>query len=291
MKPFFCIDIGDKEKKYLLNGAELVTASVPEELTKEYRIASDKKRMLKEKAELPNILKIATVLVGLMAVLSVATIVMSFFDAERAAALEANGYTETIGMAVVGALLCGFLIFYGKKRKEKVLESFEFKNTEDKIKKAVEKMRAELLVPADALETEVLAFPYKVKGETVEFHPSKDGYKRADNCKFMLFKEGESLVFSALDKKFAFPISGLKCLKREKAELVLSYWHKNEKYDSDNLKAYKMDNRNGNVIINEYLSLYIEREIEESTEKEIWTVNFPIYEKDAVESITGLKAE
>ena len=145
MKPFFCIDIGDKEKKYLLNGAELVTASVPEELTKEYRIASDKKRMLKEKAELPNILKIATVLAGLMAVLSVATIVMSFFDAERAAALEANGYTETIGMAVVGALLCGFLIFYGKKRKEKVLESFEFKNTEDKIKKAVEKMRAELL--------------------------------------------------------------------------------------------------------------------------------------------------
>ena len=125
----------------------------------------------------------------------------------------------------------------------------------------------------------------------MEFHPSKDGYKRADNCKFMLFKEGESLVFSALDKKFAFPISGLKCLKREKAELVLSYWHKNEKYDSDNLKAYKMDNRNGNVIINEYLSLYIGREIEESTEKEIWTVNFPIYEKDAVESITGLKAE
>ena len=52
-----------------------------------------------------------------------------------------------------------------------------------------------------------------------------------------------------------------------------------------------MDNRNGNVIINEYLSLYIGREIEESTEKEIWTVNFPIYEKDAVESITGLKAE
>ena len=72
---------------------------------------------------------------------------------------------------------------------------------------------------------------------------------------------------------------------------MLSYWHKNEKYDSDNLKAYKMDNRNGNVIINEYLSLYIEREIEENTEKEIWTVNIPIYEKDAVESITGLKAE
>lgn len=289
MKPFFCIDTSKKDKKAVINGGEFVVASVQSENINEYRMTAAKIREIKLKADLPNILKIAIVVSAFMVIISIASIILSFFDAERAASLADGGYIKLIIAAFIGALFFAFLIYYSINRKKKILEGAELKEAENKLQSIIEKMEYELNIPENAYQTEILAFAYKIKNETLEINTAKDGFKKADNCKFKLYKEQESLVLCALDKKFAFSLNSLKCLKTEKEKLYLSYWHRLVKYNDESLKEYNLKLDSGKVVTDEYLSLYFEHG--ENENKEIWTVNFPIYEKETVENITGLKAE
>ena len=289
MKPFFCINSDIKGTK-ALNGSEFIVAKVSDGILSDYKNAIVKNKEINKKAELPQGLRVLEVFSGLVAALSIGSALRPVFYKEAAVNYEISDYVWLIVAVIVCAALFFATEYFGKKRKNKILNSREVKENALKVKELTDKMEAELKVPSAAELCEVLAFPYSEQDNKIKIsEDKKSGLKRADNCKFKLYKEQESLVLCALDKKFNFNLSSLKCLKTEKEKLYLSYWHRLVKYNDESLKKYNLKLDSGKVVINEYLSLYLE--YGENENKEIWTINFPIYEKEKVEKISGLKAE
>lgn len=289
MKPFFCIN-GDIKGAKALNGSEFIKAKVSETLLADYKNAISKNKEINKKAETPQGLRVLEVFCALVAALSIGSALRPVFYKETAVNYGISDYIWLILTVIVCIALFYVTEYFGKKRKNKILESEETKLNILKVKELTEKMEAELGVPEEAELCEVLAFPYSEKDNRIKIlEDKKSGLKRADNCKFKLYKEQESLVLCALDKKFGFDLESLKCLKTEKEKLCLSYWHRPVNFNDESLKEFNLKQESGKVIINEYLSLYFEHGEEEN--KEIWTINFPIYEKEKVERITGFKAD
>ena len=286
MKPFLALDKTKKQDKAMLNGAEFKVQEVPMELFRKYRKISENNRQLKAKAELPNILRIAQVFFGLGSLICLFSLFTAFYD--KGAVDHQNCIDKILGVFIC-AVIFAVSYFYGNYRKKKILESDEAKNNNVLISEVVKELEESLEVPENAATTEILAFAYKVTGENCEIITDKSGYKKADNCKFKMYEEDGSLIFCALDKKFAFPMDSIKELIKVKEELLLSYWHKTSPYNSEDYKEYKLKRENGKIIINEYLSLILI--IENGEEKSAWTINFPIYEIKTVEQITNLKAK
>ena len=287
MKPFLGIDLTTDKKNEIANGDEFITKTPSAALTQAMERAGENAEQLLQHAKLPLIVRV----VGWIFVVLVVSLIGGIFEAwsETEGLTFAAMYADLpwlfwcAGAAVVGAALFWLLAHW---RYRKTVESDEGEMTFDAVSRTADSIAADLGVPSDAVEIDLLSFPYKLKkGEPVHHAPFAP--ERAYlTLIFSAYRDGENLCLTNNEGVHTFPLSELRCIQTVKKSILTDDWNKDEAHNKGIYKPYKIrENDDGNYISNPYYILHLEHAGEE------WGIYFPCYELPTIERLTGLTAQ
>ena len=284
MKPFIGIDLTEDKKNEQSNGDEFLVQKPSGSLTEAFEKTAETAVESTKKAGPSLILRILFGISGLGAVIFIRGIAGALEDVTFAEAYRNAAWTFWV-CGICAATFVILLVMQGRKEK-KVLESEEYENDLSHLDKAVKAVEAELGVPAEAKETDILGFFYKMKdGEPkpVEKWSQTSIFVSAI---FSAYADGENLYLSNMDGKYAFPLSSLKAIRTVKKRTAVGDWNKDDPMDSPEYKPYKLtEDGHGNTVCRQYHILELERD------GEAWGIWYPSYENPTFEELTGLKAE
>ena len=185
------------------------------------------------------------------------------------------------------ALIVGLILLWISKRKAKtVTKSPEVQECAAAVDDAVDKIFAELGIPEDAAEIDVLAFFYKEKdGEIKVCEKPMQLFSHVATA-FKIFSDADNLYLANLNGKYAFPRAELQGIRRVDQKVRITNWSKSVKPTQGEYKSFKMT-------VDQFGSVHAKPHyiLELMHEGEKWGIYFPCYELTAVESTTGLSAQ
>lgn len=149
---------------------------------------------------------------------------------------------------------------------------------------AIEKeILAELSVPDNAREVDVLSFCYKEENETIKM--AQKGVPLT-NMSFHIFTDSENLYLADLDGKYAFPLSSIQVIQTIRKPVTVMDWNKDEPFNKGIYKQYKLTSDNiGSIHCKSYHIMEL------SYRGETYGIYIPSYELPIFEELTGLKAQ
>ena len=287
MKPFLGIDITENKKNETFNGEEFILA-VPEQAnTAALERAGDAADDLLKQIKLPLPLRIVQWIGGAGGALLTIGLLRALADTDGVTFAEAYANAGWL-FWVAGGCLAAWLILTlaGYKKQNTVLQS---ENT-DRILSGMETLSANILaelgVPADAAEVDVLVFTYKMKnGEPVARERGMNPTPYAQ-LNMRAFVKDAQLCLATLDGLYAFPMSELRAIRTVNKHISTLSWNKDDDPDKGIYKPYKMTvDQYGCVHFKPYHILEIEHM------GTLWGIYFPCYELPTMEKLTGLHAE
>ncbi len=285
MKPFLGIDITEDKKNEIYNGEEFIVAKPSEALAQARDKASDEAfDLVFEKAKLPLIWRIAEWVCGIAGLLSVRALV-ELWSEEDISFGEMYGSAPWLFWATGGCLILWVvLLVLGYKKQKETLDSDEGQNTLSRIDDVTKAIFAEMRVPAETEELEVLSFRYKMKdGEPVAKETIDEYFT---NVTYHAYPEGGNLCLANAEEKYEIPLSALRRIRTVKKRIYIPIWQKDEEYNKGIYKPYKMqEDKEGNIHFKPYHILEFE------DKGALWGIYFPCYELPTVERLTGLTAE
>ncbi len=284
MKPFIGIDLTEDKKNEQWNGEEFLMKKPSEALLASLENSKETVLNNVEKTGLPLILRILLGISGLGAVILVRGIAGALEDVTFAEAYR-NAAWIFWACGICAAVFVILLVMQGRKEK-KVMGSEEYETDLSHFDGAVKAVEAELGVPSNAKETDILGFYYKRKDGKPK--PIEKGMQ---TCKyvtavFSAYADAENLYLSNMDGTYAFPRSSLKAIRTVRKKITVSDWNKDEPINSPEYKPYKLsEDGYGQITCRQYHILELERD------GETWGIWYPSYENPTFEELTGLKAE
>ncbi|MBE6634026.1 MAG: hypothetical protein E7620_06765 [Ruminococcaceae bacterium] len=279
MKPVFGIDVTHSKANQDFNSAPFVAAAPSEVNIREYDRCQEGLEKLVKKSTLPLWAMLAKYIVGGFGV----TVVLIFL---------ANGFQ--LGFATVwgnapALIVSGFLcLLLGAALwiYERVIRrSAENSNAAEQLNRDMERLlpaiRADLQVPENACELDILIYRYKEKnGEAAPV-----SYPLA-NFQISAFLTGNRLCLADVEHRYEFPLEELKRLRAVDKRVLLSGWNKPISPMDPLYKPHKLSVTHAGLIsCRGYLALELERD------GTAYEIRFPAYERAAVETLTELKAE
>lgn len=279
MKPFLGIDVTTDKNNELFNGEEFLIQTPSAALASALDSSSEKALKTVEKANLPPLFRVMMYICGIAALLIVSGIL-------RADASFAEGYKNAPWLywaAGICAVTWLVLWLWSIQKSKTVLETEEASQTLSHLDSITRSIYAELAVPADAKDMDLLFFFYKIKDG--EIKPVEKSVVTYFNPEFKIFTDEENLYLANLEGKYAFPLSSIVKIHTVKKHIHIPQWNKEEKYNKGIYKQYKLTQDNFDSIHCKYYHI-----LEIHHQSETYGIYFPCYELPVLEALTGLKA-
>lgn len=276
MKPFLGIDITDNKDNEHLNAAQFLEVAPSAAMTQALDSSTEKAEQTVERAKLPLALRIlqgACLCVGLI-------LAAGILDADVSLAQGYKNAPALYWIAIGCLLMWGVLKLLSMKKEKTVMETDEAKLAISNAETACSSVFAELRVPADAQEVDLLFFFYKVKDGQVKV--KEKGFQICPyfNLPFKLFTDEENLYLANAEGKYAIPRSALGSIQTVKKHIRMNGWNKETPPNTGRYKPYKLTSDDyGCVHCKAYHILSFTHEGEE------WGIYFPSYELPAFEEI------
>lgn len=287
MKPFLGIDLTTNQKNEQMNGGEFVVAKPNLSLTRSLESTSENVDETIEKSKLPLPIRIGHWICGAVGVLIAIGIIKALGGEDGGTLSEAYQNASWLFWLGGACLVVWALLKLVSMRKEKnVLETEESSQAFNNLDKTCEAILADLKVPQDSREIDILFFFYKVKNDSIKV--CEKGLQIAPyiNPIFHIFTDSENLYLANLEGKYAIPLSQIEAIKSIKKTIRITEWNKDEAFNKGIYKQYKLSEDNyGCIICKGYHILEFEHE------NELWGIYFPCYELPLIEELTGLKAD
>lgn len=287
MKPFLGIDLTTNQKNEQVNGEEFVVAKPNLSLTRSLESTSENVDETIEKSKLPLPIRIGHWICGAVGVLIAIGIIKALGGEDGVTLSEAYQNASWLFWLGGACLVVWALLKLVSMRKEKnVLETEESSQAFNNLDKTCEAILADLKVPQDSREIDILFFFYKVKNDSIKV--CEKGLQIAPyiNPIFHIFTDSENLYLANLEGKYAIPLSQIEAIKSIKKTIRITEWNKDEAFNKGIYKQYKLSEDNyGCIICKGYHILEFEHE------NELWGIYFPCYELPLIEELTGLKAD
>ena len=287
MKPFLGIDLTTNQKNEQINGEEFVVAKPNLSLTRSLEFTSENVDETIEKSKLPLPIRIGHWICGAVGALVAIGIIKALGGEDGVTLSEAYQNASWLFWLGGACLVVWVLLKLISMRKEKnVLETEESSQVFNNLDKTCEAILADLKVPQDSREIDILSFFYKVKNDNIKV--CEKGLQIAPyiNPVFYIFTDSENLYLANLEEKYAVPLSQIKAIKSIKKTIRIMEWNKDEEFNKGIYKQYKLIEDNyGCIICKGYHILEFEHE------NELWGIYIPCYELPVIEELTGLKAD
>ena len=287
MKPFLGIDLTTNKKNEQTNGEELLVARPALSLTQSLESSSENLEETIEKGKLPLPIRIGHWICGTVGIIIAFGIINALGGEDDISLSQAYQNASWLFWLGGACLVAWAILKLISMRKEKsVLETDESSQVFHHFNKTCDAILADLAVPADAKEIDILSFFYKEKDDNIKV--CEQGLQIAPyaNPIFYIFADTENLYLANLEGKYAIALSAIKAIKSVKKSIKIFEWNKDEPYNKGIYKQYKLsEDKYGCIICKSYHILEFEYN------NELWGVYFPCYELPVIEEITGLKAD
>ncbi|MBR5271976.1 MAG: hypothetical protein IKU25_01065 [Clostridia bacterium] len=284
MKPFLGIDITTNKKNTVYNGEEFLVNSASSESTHILEDSIEQAGDVENKAKLPIVLRVI-MYVCLFGWLIIAGGILKGMRNVDLKTAYANA-PELFYVCGACFVIWGILFLATRSKAKNVGESEEtqvvIKNLDDISKE----IYAELNVPEDAVDVDVLSFCYKIKkGQPVAKTRGVSFFSHA-NFEYKAFVQDDKLYLANLEGRYEFPFSELKGILTVNKRISIPEWNKDVPPNVGPYKQYKMTVDNYRCIhLKTYHILKVMRD------GEIWGIYFPCYELGTFEALTGFTTE
>ena len=285
MKPFAAVDLTHDKKNEAFNGEEFCCAKPSESLSHAFHEASEQVTGILKRAALPTALKVLEWICMFLGLTTFIGILRGLGDVESLATAYRNAGPI---IWICGLSLVGWFILWlvGRKREKAVLEDEGNEQAVSRMNGLVDAIFAELSVPSNAREVDILSFRYKEKNGKLKHILKGNSVFNYLTLVYRVFADEENLYLVDADGKYAFHKASLKAIRTKKERVILSSWNKDVPLDEGYYKQFKLqENQYGGVITKPYHILELEKD------GEIWGIYFPCYDLATFEVLTGLKAE
>lgn len=286
MKPFLGIDITEDRRKEVINGDELIVARPSEASYNALLTFLENTAVIEEKSKLFLPIRAAHWILGFACAVAV-VVILQFWSKEDMtfAAIYADMPWLFYIFAACGAVWL-ILKLISRKKKKTVIGSDEYDFVSSKLDNAAKNVLAELKVPVNAYDVDILSCRYKIKNGVPKACLGFMESSLYTNNSFKAFKDTENLYFATYEGKLVFPLYSFKKIHTVNKYITVSNWNKETPPNKGEYKEFKVGfDSNGAIRLKPYHIL--EAEINGET----WGIYFPNYELPVIESLTGLKAE
>ncbi len=277
MQPFLGIDLTTDKKNTQFNGTEFLAAKPSPALVQALAQSSEKAEKTVEQSKLPKFFRILQGICGITAALFVGGIL-------KADVSLAEGYQNapwiylTAGICLVIWLALKLL---GIQKAKTVLSEEENTQVFSHWENVANAVYAELSVPSDAKEVDILSFFYKVKDGNLKVCEKGMQIAQYFNPVFKVFADSENLYFANLEGKYAFPLSAIMGIRTVKKHIRIAGWNKEEKINKGIYKQYKLTTDSYGCVHCKYYHI-----LEINHNGELFGIYFPCYELPVFEEVT-----
>lgn len=277
MKPFLGIDLTTNKKNEQLNGIEFLSAKPSLALSQALEQSHKNVDVTVAQSKLPKLFRILQFVCGITAVLI-------FSGMLKADVSLAEGYNNapwvywTFGICLITWLVLKLL---GIQKEKSVLSADENAQVFSHWENTTDAVYAELSVPADAKEVDILSFFYKAKDGNIKVCEKGMQVTQYFNPIFKIFSDSEYLYLANLEGKYAFPLSAIMGIHTVKKHIRIAGWNKEELYNEGIYKQYKLTIDNYGCI--HCKSYHI---LELIHNGELWGIYIPSYELPVFEEVT-----
>ncbi|MBP3446007.1 MAG: hypothetical protein J6K64_01890 [Clostridia bacterium] len=286
MKPLLGIDLTNDKKNEQLNGSEFITAKPSEAMTRALEKALNGADEVYKKSRLPLVLRIIKWICAVAGCVIIGSFVQLLALGEVSVKNLFLNETVLLFFGVTCLVAWGFIEFLSRKKEKEAMEMDESSRTLKQLERATDALFAELKVPADAKDVDILSFFYKVKEGEIKMQQKGMQIAQYYNFNYKIFADSENFYMANLEEKYAFPLSSIRTIRTVKKHIILYTWNKEEKYNKGVYKQYKLQmSEDGEIHCNKYHIMEFKHN------GEIWGIYFPEYELPSFEEITGLRAE
>lgn len=167
--------------------------------------------------------------------------------------------------------------------KRKMVNSSEFEELEENSENVIEEIMSYLEIPEDAESIDVLSFKYKIKKGREKRVMS--GIYEHWNMDMYVYVRNGYLYLGDYDSVMEIPLTSFRSAEPVKKRAMLPVWNKEEDYDSENYKPYKITvNNQGSYFVHYYKILICDVKGE-------FELFIPNYDMDIFSSLTGIIPE
>lgn len=277
MKPFLGIDLTLNKKNEQFNGDEFLVQKPSSALSKSLEASTDKAEKTIENSKLPLPLRIVQFICGIAALLIASGIL-------KADVSLTEGYHNAPGLfwaAGVCAVLWLILWLCSKQKAKTILDTDESTQTFSHLDGVANAVYAELAVPDDAKDIDVLSFFYKIKDGEIKVQEKGMQVFQYLNPVFKIFSDEGNLYLANLEGKYAFPLSSIVKMHTVKKHIRIAGWNKDEEFNKGIYKQYKLTTDNyGCIHCKQYYILEINHQ------GDSYGIYIPCYELPVLEECT-----
>lgn len=148
-----------------------------------------------------------------------------------------------------------------------------------RVSEASDRIYRSLGVPDGAPTVDILMFDYKTEGGEILL--KKKGKRvRFFNYEMRLFKTERALCIADVERRYEFPLDGIRGHLTVRGEFALGLWNKETPCDRGEYRLFGMtEDRDGDVLFGSYHILEIE------CDGEVWGLYLPCYELSALREL------
>lgn len=286
MKPFLGIDITENRKNQQSNGSEFRIAEPSPTLVQAFHASTDKTRELLHSSRLPAIIGFVQWLCGTFSALFAIALLRALAGG-GISPKEAYENAPRLFWAAVCCLLVWLILkVLRRKREQDVLSKDESQTAFSSLFSVWDAIFAELSVPDNAQEIDILMFFYKTKTGHIKVCDRAGIRAPYENHWFKIYKDTENLYLANLEGKYALPLSSLRGIRTVNKRIRVCSWNKDDAPTKGKYKQYKLSlDGYGCIRCKPYHIL------EFFHNGKTWGIWFPCYELPVWETMTGMKAQ
>lgn len=286
MKPFLGVNLTSDKKNEQANGSEFIIQKPSDFLVQSLERASNSVGETIKNSGLPLFVRIiewVCIIAGGTSLIGIAKSVLDEDGVTLSVAYQNASWLFWVGGACLAVGI--ILAIIAMRRTKSVLESEESEQVFADLGEVVDNIFAELGVPPEAKDVDVLSFNYIEKDGKIKVREKDMQLAPYINTSFSAFSDSQNLYLADTDGKYAFPLDSLKAIRTVKKTIRIDEWIKDEECNKGIYKQYKLSEDNyGGIICKVYHILEIEKDGEH------WELYFPCYELPVFEELTGLTA-
>jgi hypothetical protein len=183
---------------------------------------------------------------------------------------------------IISLVVGAFIWIVAKVRKKKVLEEENANEKYDTLMSYAEASYQALGVPADAHNTDILMFRFKLSDGKMKLVTPGLSATPFYNHEFKVFKNEDQLCIADVGTLYAFPLSSMKAIRKINKNANLPTWNKETAFNRGEYKQYKLGSNNAGISSKPYYVLELEHG------GESYGIYFPCFELPTFEALTGL---
>ena len=234
-----------------------------------------------EGAQLPSWLG----LVKTLALLGFAIVLLASFKNLGELSISEMYHNAPVVFIIGVVCLAVWFVLYllEKSIMKKAGESGELEKLSSRAEDLKARSEAELGIPHNAPEVDVLSFVYTEKDGEIKV--KKQMLYTYENNIMRLFRDGDKLCLANMTEVYEFPIDGFEKYLLKKKSVDMGFWNKKEKHNKGRYKEFKVKVNEYGVVTSKYCAAQF------NSGSKDYEIFFPTYELDTFRRILDLPVD